>query len=182
LSSAATSRRAVGVIRAGAARTGEISDTLILDYESRQAPKSVHAGLRGMRIEVDLPAARLRTDDCLVLDDGTLAEIVAAPEALLEVRAADVTALARIAFHLGDRHVPVEIGARRLRVRREASAESLLKTLGAAVTFIEAPFEPEGGAYSHDRRDHVPDHAHGHCGHDHDLHHGHNQGAGHGRP
>ncbi|MGE3145853.1 MAG: urease accessory protein UreE [Pseudorhodoplanes sp.] len=166
--------RAIATIRAGAPRSGSVRDTLLLDFEQRQGPDAVVVGLRGTQIEARLPGARLRTDDCLVLDDGTLVEIVAKPEPLLEVRAADIAALARLAFHLGDRHVPAELAARRLRVRRDAAIESLLRGLGAAVAAIEAPFEPEGGAYAHAAaadRGHAP-HRHPHPDHTHDHAHG----------
>lgn len=177
--------RATGLIRAGAQRRGTVRDTLLLSFEERQAPKGTFTGLRGTAIAVDLPAERLRTDDCLSLEDGSLAEIVARPEPLLEARAKDAAALARIAFHLGDRHIPAELSARRIRVRSETATEALLAALGAAVTPIEAPFEPEGGAYAHDAG-----HDHGHGGHDH-AHHHHDHGhchdhghdrRGHGRP
>ena len=89
---------------------------------------------------------------------------MAAPEPLIEARAADVAALARLAWHLGDRHVPVQVLPNRMRARRDAAIEALLKSLGAKVTLIEAPFEPEGGAYA---SSHGHDHAHDHHGHDH---------------
>ena len=164
--------RATAAIRAGAPRSGRVRDTLLLDFEQRQGPDAVFDGLRGTQIEARLPGARLRTDDCLLLDDGTLIEIVAKPEPLLEVRATDSAALARIAFHLGDRHVPAELGARRLRVRRDAAIERLLRGLGAAIAAIEAPFEPEGGAYAQAA---ATDHGHGQHGHAHrhHAHHGH---------
>ena len=111
-----------------------------------------------------------------MLDDGALVEVVAAPEPLIEARAADVAALARLAWHLGDRHVPVQVLPNRIRARRDAAIEALLKSLGAKVTMIEAPFEPEGGAYeSSHRHDHAHDHDHDHA-HD---HHGHAHGHGH---
>jgi urease accessory protein len=127
--------------------------------------------LRGTSVELALgDERRLRTDDCLILEDGNLIEIVAQPEALLEARAADVAALARLAWQLGDHHIPVEISERRLRVRRDPAVENLLRSAGAKVTAIEAPFEPEGGAYSHETRDHNHHHDHGsrHHGHSHD--------------
>src|SRR5262249_16175638 len=140
---------------------------------------------------------RLCTDDALLLDDGNLVEVVAEAEPLIEARAADPGALARLAWHLGDRHVPVEIMPNRLRVRREPEIEALLVASGAKGTSIEARFEPEGGAYavgghhhehhhghdehdqSHDHHhDHHHDHAHGH-GHHHDHHHDHHHGHDH---
>jgi urease accessory protein len=99
----------------------------------------------------------------LELDDGRLLEVVAAAEPLLEARAADLTELTRLAWQLGDRHVPVQILTNRLRVRREPALETLLAALGAKTTAIEAPFEPEGGAYA-------SAHAYGHGHHDHHHH------------
>lgn len=119
----------------------------------------------------------MRTDDLLLLDDGSLLEVVAAPEPLIEACAADVVTLSRLAWHLGDRHVPVQVLPNRIRARRDAAVEALLKSRGAKVTIIEAPFEPEGGAYAssqeHGHVHHDRDHAHDHGGHSHGHHHGH---------
>jgi urease accessory protein len=122
-----------------------------------------------------LQPARLRTDDLLLLGDGGLVEVVAAPEPLIEARAADVAALSRLAWHLGDRHVPVQVSPNRIRARRDAAVEALLKSLGAKVAMIESPFEPEGGAYasSHGHGHHGHDYAHDHHGHSHGHHHDH---------
>jgi len=100
-------------------------------------------------------------------------EVVAAPEPLIEARAADVAALARLAWHLGDRHVSVQVLPNRIRARHDGAIEALLKSLGARVILIEAPFEPEGGAYE-------SSHVHGHAHHDHaQEHHGHSHGHHH---
>jgi len=119
----------------------------------------------------------VRTDDLLLLENGALVEVVAAPEPLVEARAADLAGLARLAWHLGDRHIPVQVLPNRVRARRDAALEALLKSLGAKVTLIEAPFEPEGGAYSsshdHGHAHHDHDHAHDHHGHSHGHHHDH---------
>jgi urease accessory protein len=160
--------RAVSILRAGEKRDGEVADTLLLDYDQRRAPQGVLTGLKGTAIEIAISnASTIATDDCLVLDDGRLIEVVAKPETLLEVRAAEVAAMARLAWHLGDRHIPAQLHERRLRVRRDAATEKLLAVLGAKVTAIEAPFEPEGGAYSggHDHHHHAHDHSH--HGHNH---------------
>lgn len=146
-------------------------DTVVLDYAQRSMP-SVVAGLKGGRFEIALERfARLRTDDALLLDDGSLVEVVAAAEPLIEARMAGVAALARLAWHLGDRHVPVQMLPNRIRARRDPALEELLKALGAKVAQLEAPFEPEGGAYEahaqHDDHDHGHDHAHGHPPHHH---------------
>jgi len=169
--------RATSVVAAADRRDRPIADTVLLDYAQRGgAQKLAVTGLKGSVFEIDLPQpARLRTDDLLLLDDGTLVEVVAAPEPLIEARAADVTALSRLAWHLGDRHVPIEILPNRIRARRDAAIETLLVALGAKVTAIEAPFEPEGGAYAFS---HGHDHAH-HDHHDHDHDHSHGHGHGH---
>ncbi len=182
--------RATRVLKASERGSANVLDTLILPYAQRQAQKGFLFGLRGTCVELDLPEpVRLRTDDALVLDDGGLVEVVAEPEPLIEARAENIQALARLAWHLGDRHVAVQVLERRLRVRREQAVEDLLAALGAKLVPIEAPFEPEGGAYdgaghahhghehaqNHDARD---EHRHGHHEHGHAHHeHGHEHHA-----
>ena len=164
--------RATSVTGAGHSHGRAVVDTVILDYAQRSAEKLTVTGVKGIIVDIDLhQAARLRTDDLLVLDNGTLVEVVAAPEPLIEARAADVAGLSRLAWHLGDRHVPVQVLPNRLRARRDSAIESLLASLGAKVTMIDAPFEPEGGAYAsgHDHdHDHAHDHEHSHGHHHHD--------------
>ena len=155
--------RALRVVDAAHRRERPIADTVILDFAQRSGKASV-TGVKGTAIDIDLQEpGRLRTDDLLLLDDGSLVEVVAAAEALIEARAADLAALTRLAWHLGDRHVPVQVLANRIRAKRDPAVEALLASLGAKVALIEAPFEPEGGAYES---------SHGH-GHDHDHAHGH---------
>jgi urease accessory protein len=160
------------VVRVAAALPGDgqIVDTVILTPEQRRAPRRSVTGVKGTRCTFDLaePVA-LRAGDLLVLDDGNLIEVVAEPEPLIEARAKDLTALARLAWHLGDRHVPVQLFPNRLRVRRDAAIEALLARLGAKTVAIEAPFDPEGGAYLAATHGHHHDHDHDH--HDHDHHH-----------
>jgi urease accessory protein len=159
-------RRAVKVITAGS-DGARIVDTVILAPEQRRAPGGTVTGVKGTRCTLDLAeTVALRGGDLLVLDDGNLIEVVAEPELLLEARAKDLTALARLAWHLGDRHVPVQLFVNRLRVRHDPTIEALLARLGAKIVAIEAPFDPEGGAYA-------PTHEHHHHGHDHHHHHGH---------
>jgi urease accessory protein len=165
--------RASSIIGAGHRHGQPSVDTVILDYAQRNAQKANVASVKGGTIEIDLhQPMRLRTDDLLVLEDGSLVEVVAAPEALIEARAVDIARLSRLAWHLGDRHVPIQVLPNRIRALREPAIEALLVSLGAKITIIEAPFEPEGGAYAsshghdhgHDHEHH--DHAHGHH-HDH---------------
>jgi urease accessory protein len=141
--------RAVSVAAAGEGGL-PTSDTLLLTYDERRAPRGSVRGLRGTAVEFALPAGRrLFHEDRLMLDDGTSVEVVVRPEPLLEVRASDAAILARAAWLLGDHHIPVEIHARYLRAQRAESIMALLRTLDVTVREIEAPFEPEGGAYDH---------------------------------
>ncbi len=111
---------------------------------------------------------------------AAIVDVVIEPEPLIEIRGQDLTHLARLAWHLGDRHVPVQIFANRLRMRPDSALEAMLKGLDARLTPIEAPFDPEGGAYATQ----AAHHAHDHCGHDHHHdhghdHHDHHHGPGH---
>jgi urease accessory protein len=110
----------------------------------------------------------LRSGDALALEDGRLVEVVAAPEPLLEIRCTDPLHLARVAWHLGNRHVPTQLLAKSLRIRRDHVLEEMLRGLGARVIEIEAPFDPEGGAYAP-----ASEHGHRHGGHHHDHSDGH---------
>jgi urease accessory protein len=160
--------RATHVLAPAERHDRPIADTVILDYAQRSTQKITVTGVKGSAIEIDLhEPARLRTDDLLLLDDGGLVEVVAASEPLIEARAADIAGLSRLAWHLGDRHVAAQVLPNRIRARRNAAIEALLASLGAKVILIEAPFEPEGGAYATVHgHDHRHDHAHGHS-HDH---------------
>jgi urease accessory protein len=172
--------RAIRVLAASERRDAAIVDTLILPYAQRQAHKGFLFGIKGACVELDLPeAVRLHTDDALVLEEGGLVEVVAEPEALIEARAADLPGLARLAWHLGDRHVPVQVLERRLRLKRDPAIEALLTRLGAKLVEIEAPFEPEGGAYAAPSGEHGPHYDHRQHSHDHHRHHGHDHHHGH---
>jgi urease accessory protein len=190
--------RATRVLTAAERGDTPAADTLILPYSQRQAQKGFLFGIKGTCVELDFAEpVRLRTDDALLLDDGGLVEVVAEPEPLIEARAADLPALARLAWHLGDRHVPVQVLERRLRLKRDPAIEELLENLGAKIVAIDAPFEPEGGAYAapagdhshhdhhrhgHDHHEHGHQHAHDHHhdhGHDHDHDHHHDHGHHH---
>jgi urease accessory protein len=87
---------------------------------------------------------------------------------LIEIRGADPLHLVRVAWHLGNRHLPTQIMPKGLRIRRDHVIEAMVKGLGARIIEIEAPFDPEGGAYA--GHAHAPEAAHGHTGHDHSSH------------
>jgi len=147
-------KRASQVLRAGAWRAAQASDHVVLDADQRYRRRIVMTGERGGKFLLDLPeATALRDGDGLLLDDGAIVAVVARPEPLIEIAVAgtaDQTAImARLAWHLGNRHAEVEIVGDKLRMRRDHVLEDMLIGLGAVVTPIEAPFEPERGAYRH---------------------------------
>ena len=172
------------------------ADTVVLDFDDRHRRRMAMIGTRGLEFLLDLQeAVALRGGDALVLEDGRLIEVVAAPEPLIEIRGSDPYHLVRIAWHLGNRHLPTQIVGKGLRIRRDHVIEEMVKGLGARVIAIDAPFDPEGGAYSgggyghhdhghhdhahHDHSAHKHDH-HDHVAHKHDhAHHGHTHDHGH---
>jgi urease accessory protein len=156
------------------------ADTVVLDFDDRHRRRMAMTGTRGLEFLLDLEnAVALRGGDALVLEDGRLVEVVAAPEPLVEIRGADPQHLVRIAWHLGNRHLPTQIMGKGLRIRRDHVIEEMVKGLGARVIEIEAPFDPEGGAYAAAHAAH--DHGHGHTGHDH-AHDHHDHAHHHGDP
>src|ERR1700761_6738088 len=148
------------------------ADTVVLDFDDRHRRRMAMAGTRGLEFLLDLEnAVALRGGDALVLEDGRLVEVVAAPELLVEIRGADPLHLVRVAWHLGNRHLPMQVMAKGLRIRRDHVIEEMVRGLGGRVMEIEAPFDPEGGAYAVAA---AHEHAHGHhdhAHHDHDHHH-----------
>ncbi len=154
------------------------ADSVVLGYDDRHRRRMAMDGTRGLAFLLDLDSAiALRGGDALVLEDGRLIEVVAAPEPLAEIRGVDPAHLLRLAWHLGNRHLPTQVTARGLRIRRDHVIEEMVKGLGAKVLEIEAPFDPEGGAYAqpaatHDAHahGHKHDHAHHKHGHDHHVH------------
>jgi urease accessory protein len=162
------------------------ADTVVLDFDDRHRRRMAMTGTRGLEFLLDLEnAVALRGGDALVLDDNRLVEVVAAPEPLAEIRGNDPQHLVRLAWHLGNRHLPTQITARGLRIRRDHVIEAMARGLGARVIEIEAPFDPEGGAYAggghapapeSDPHDHA---AHDHSSHDHGGHHHHDEHCDH---
>lgn len=153
---------------------GAPADTVVLDFDDRHRRRMAMTGTRGLEFLLDLESAvALRGGDALVLDDGRLVEVVAAPEPLAEIRGADPQHLVRLAWHLGNRHLPTQIMPKGLRIRRDHVIEAMLTGLGARVIEIEAPFDPEGGAYAGGGHSHATEsEAHRHTGHDHSHGHG----------
>jgi urease accessory protein len=158
--------------------TSEPADTVVLDFDDRHRRRMAMTGTRGLAFLLDLENATvLRGGDALVLDDDRLIEVVAAPEPLLEIRGRDPQHLVRLGWHLGNRHLPTQIMAKGIRIRRDHVIEAMLKGLGARVIEIDAPFDPEGGAYAGAGHAHAGEQVlHDHAardGHHHDDHHHH---------
>jgi urease accessory protein len=147
-------------IAAGVRRAGEWSgpaDGVTLDYEARFLRRKRLTTDAGGQILVDLPETTSLDDgDALVLEDGRLVEVRAAREPLVAVTG---DSLARLAWHIGNRHTPCEIGPDRLVIRADHVLEAMLQGLGARLEHFEGPFRPEGGAYGHGR---TLGHTHGH--------------------
>lgn len=166
----------------------QVRGALRLPFDLRQKSR-LHAKLdSGEEVALVLPRGEvLRGGDLVTASDGRVIEVVAAAEKLLHVECQNATELARAAYHLGNRHVPVEVGHGYLRIAADHVLEEMLKRLGAKVSQIEAPFEPEAGAYAAGHRheemghggkihefgaphEHDHDHDHEHCEHPHHRH------------
>ncbi|MEM1048157.1 MAG: urease accessory protein UreE [Pseudomonadota bacterium] len=132
-------------------------DTITLDEAARFRRRMVMHSDNGAGFLLDLPEARLlRHGEGLELDDGRVMRVLAAPEPLYEVRGNDRLHLLRLAWHMGNRHLPAQIEEDRILIRRDHVIRSMLEGLGGRVIDTEAPFDPEGGAYGD------PHGAHGH--------------------
>ena len=125
-------------------------DRVVLDAVERHRRRVVLTGDKGTKFLLDLPhATALRDGDGLVLDDGSIVRVSGKPELLVEIAATSVHELARLAWHIGNRHTDMQVVGDKLRIRHDHVLEDMLRGLGAHLTPIEAPFDPEGGAYDH---------------------------------
>jgi len=141
-------------------------DSVVLDYDQRHRRRVVMKGERGVEFLLDLAEAfPLRHGDGLQLEDGRIVAVSAAPEPLAEIKAANTAEFLRVAWHLGNRHLPAQFQGDRIRIRRDHVIEEMVQGLGAVVTHVEAPFDPEGGAY---HGDHHEAHRHHNPALDHD--------------
>ncbi|HOV02899.1 MAG TPA: urease accessory protein UreE [Hyphomicrobiales bacterium] len=171
--------RATEVVPAGAGTT--VADTVVLCRDDRHRRRLRMLGEKGTDFVLDLAEATVLHDgDLLLLDDGRAVRVKAAAEHLLEVRGRDPHHLLRLAWHLGNRHVPTAIGAERLLIAYDHVLADMIVGLGGRVAAIDAPFDPEGGAYAGNHghghaHDHSDDHGNGH----HRQGHGHEHGHGH---
>jgi urease accessory protein len=136
------------LIEAGAPEGAAVSETLLLPFESRCKSRLRTRLASGEEVGLFLERGRLlRGGDRLLGKDGRVIEVVAAAEALMEAQSADPLQLARAAYHLGNRPVAVQVLPGSLRFARDHVPGEMVRGLGLPVTEIEAPFEPEAGAY-----------------------------------
>ncbi|PVB62035.1 urease accessory protein UreE [Labrenzia sp. 011] len=144
------------------------ADRITLDREDRHRRRAVMTGENGLSFLLDeADAVFLHHGDRLELEDGRIVEVLAEPEDLVEIAADNAAHLVRIAWHLGNRHLPTQLMGETVRIRRDHVIEGMVARLGGRLTPVTAPFDPEGGAYGHGRtqghsHDHGPGHSHGH--------------------
>jgi urease accessory protein len=161
--------RATKIVLAGVWH-GKPADVVRLDYDHRTRRRIALTAAGGLSFLLDLAKAPvLGAGDGIKLEDGRIVAVEAAPERLLEIACRDERALARIAWHLGNRHLATELGDRTIYIREDHVIADMVIGLGAAVRAVERPFNPEGGAYGHGA---VHGHSHGH-------HHEHGDGQSH---
>ena len=142
-------RRAIAVHRRGHWPEDTAIDTVTLAYLDRHRRRIRLAADSGTIFLLDLARAyHLSEGDGLELDDGGYVGVRAAPEPVLEIEAADRPSLLRIAWHLGNRHLPVQVVGDRLRIRADHVMAEMVSGLGGRITRLEAPFDPEIGAYA----------------------------------
>src|SRR6266436_10074072 len=155
-------RRAVVVHPRGQWPQESAVDTATLAYLDRHRRRIRLTADSREAFLLDLPRAQHLADgDGLELDGGGYVKVCAAPEAIIEIEAADQESLLRIAWHLGNRHLPLQVRGDRLRIREDHVIAEMVSGLGGLITRREAPFDPEFGAYAAGA-------AHSHHAHDND--------------
>jgi urease accessory protein len=166
--------RATEVVPAGAWK-GTPTDVVRLDYDRRTRRRITLTGEGGLAFLLDLGKAPvLRAGDGIRLEDGRIVAVEAAPERLLEISCRDARLLARITWHLGNRHLATEIAARVVHIRDDHVIADMIRGLGAQARVVQRPFNPEGGAYGQGAvQGHGRGHGHAHHHHEHDGDHQH---------
>ena len=138
------------------------ADSVRLDHDLRNRRRMVFTTQAGAAILLDMARpVHLHDGDGLELDDGSVIRVEAAPEALIEISAHDLPALVRIAWHLGNRHLPTQLLGDRLRIRHDHVIADMVIGLGGQCRPILAAFDPEGGAYAGVGDHHHHGHGHG---------------------
>ncbi len=142
--------RATKILAAGTWPAASAIDEITLDYDRRHRRRLRFLSPTGLEILLDLPEAiHIRHGDALALEDGTCIAVRAAPESLLEITATDALTLTRLAWHLGNRHLAVQVLEGALRILHDHVIAEMILLLGGTGAKITAPFDPESGAYEH---------------------------------
>jgi urease accessory protein len=141
-------KRALQVKAAGGWQESAAIDRVVLDADGRFRRRMLLTGESGTVFLLDLARPTpLHEGDGLVLEDGSIVRVDGKPERLVEISAANPQELARLAWHLGNRHTDIQVVNDKLRIRRDHVLEAMLRGLGATLTEIDATFDPEPGAY-----------------------------------
>lgn len=141
--------RARTILPAGTWDAGTATDQVLIDYDNRHRRRILLTTQSGTEVLLDVPQAiRLRDGDGLVLEEGGVVQVCARPEPLLEIHAHTDGERLRIAWHLGNRHLPVQLLGDRMRIRADHVIAAMIEGLGGHIDAIDAPFDPEGGAYA----------------------------------
>ena len=123
-------------------------DIVVMDADERHIRRKRITLQHGDEVFVDFEKpVKLEHGDKLVLDDGRMTQVIAAQEDLMEIRARNIAHLVQLAWHIGNRHLPAQIEAARILIRRDRIIRHMLETLGATVTDVSEAFHPEHGAY-----------------------------------
>jgi urease accessory protein len=150
-------KRGWAIRRAGFWNPSTAVDLIVLDAGDRHRRRIMLKGAHGTEFLLDLDeVVALRDGDGIMLDDGAIVLVTGQSEPLAELAARTPLALVRLAWHIGNRHTDVQIVGDKLRIRHDHVLEDMLRGLGARLAPIEAPFDPEHGAYGHghQHRDH----------------------------
>jgi urease accessory protein len=152
-------RRAIAVHPCGHWPETETADAVTLAYVDRHRRRIRLVADSGDTFLLDLPRTQhLGDGDGLELDSGGYVRVRAAPEAVLEIEARDRAGLLRIAWHLGNRHLPLQVVGDRLRIRADHVIAEMVAGLGGKLTPLDAPFDPEIGAYAGPQQHQHDDH------------------------
>ena len=169
--------------------------TVTLDWDVRQKSRFETTDSNGQSVGVFLQRGQVvRGGDVLVGEDGSLLKVMAAPQPVLRItyctQHGSVFDLTRAAYHLGNRHVPIELQADHLKIEPDHVLADMLRDMHMTVVAVDESFEPENGAYGehsshagHAHHGHAHEHEHGHVdGHSHDEAHTHDHGHAHDKP
>jgi urease accessory protein len=149
-------RRVAQIKPAGEWPAAKATDRVVLDAGDRNRRRIVMHGEKGIEFLLDeAKPVSLRDGDGLVLDDGSIVLVAGESERLVEILAGSALDAVRLAWHLGNRHTDVQIVGDKIRIRRDHVLEDMLRGLGAKLSSLDAPFDPEPASPAHE-------HSHGH--------------------